>query len=258
MNGSHIAYADMDLIRDAALSATNENADFPIERVQVDDHDSPVNPFKATTTASVITITLDDDETPDCLAIINHNLEGATVTLANGAGFSQAVEIPSRTRDGLCVNAFFDMRELANRLDDVWTLTITGAAGNIAIGRLVLIATGGLQPVPWLVKTPSYRPERLMSSLKTYAGVELIHDKGIRIRHASGRTIEDADRAVQEAAWDAARGRALPFLFVPETDVNDAWWVRFDSLEWSHDVYQEVSPSAIALSEISMGPHLYA
>ena len=257
MNGSHLAYADMDLIRDAALSATNENASFPIERVQVDDYESPSNPFKATTTASVITITFDDDETPDCLVIINHNLEGATVTLANGAGFSQAVAIPDRTRDGLCVNVFFDMRTFANRLDDVWTLTITGAAGNIAIGRLVMIATGGLQPVPWLVRTPTYRPDRLSNSLRTHAGTELIHDKGIRIRHASGQTVDEDDRAVQEVAWDAARGRALPFLFVPDTDVNDAWWVRFDGPpEWSYTTL-EIAPTSMAVTELSMGPHLY-
>jgi hypothetical protein len=254
--GTHLAYADMDLIRGATLGATNEDAAYPIERVQVDDGDSPVRPFKATTTATVITITLDAAGEPDGLAIVNHNLAGATVVLANDAGFSEAIAIPARTRSGLCVNAWFDMRGLANRLSANWTLTITNALVVVAIGRLVLIGSGGLQPAPFLVTTPRTRPERFTTSLVTFYGHQLIYDKGVRQRTASGRVIEDTHRVIAETAWEAAAGTVLPFLFLPDNEVNDAWWVRFAALEWTQHT-PDISPTELTVKELPPGPHLY-
>jgi hypothetical protein len=256
--GTHIAYADEDLMRDATLSATNEDSDYPVERLQVDDQDSPVFPFKSTTTGTVITIALPTGSgTPDGIAIIHHNLAGAPVTLANGVGFSEVIAIPPRTRSGLQPNVWFDMREMPNRNADEWTLTITGNSVNVAIGRIVLVGQDALAHAPFLVKTPTVRPERLTTRLRTTFGHELVYDKGVRQRAMSGRTITDDHRVILENAWEAAAGTVTPFLLVPQHDENDAWWVRFKAFEYSQDVYQDVSPAHATLEEVALGPHLY-
>lgn len=249
---SALIMADVDLVRSATLSMTNEDPDFPVENAQDDD---PGLPAKATLPETVITITLPVANEPEVLVIINHNLEGATVVLANGVGFSESVTVPDRTRSGLCINIFFDMRGLANRNDDAWTLTVTGASADVAFGRIILAAS--VEQLFVEKDSLKIRPDHLTSEpLRTFFGKTLKFDKAVRQRAASLalRTIED--QAVIAAAEEAAHGKVVPWVFVPDEDVNDAWFVEFESVDWSY-IDGAQRPASASVREISMGPHLY-
>ena len=70
------------LLSSATLSATNEDANYPIENV----YDTTMRSlFKADTNSTVITVTLSEASTVDCFAFGNHNILTASVKLTDSA-----------------------------------------------------------------------------------------------------------------------------------------------------------------------------
>lgn len=247
------AYPSDHTLTSATLTMTNENATYPA----TNGNDLLAEkPLKATTTSTVITMTHSGNVTAAGFAIINHNLVGATVTLANPAGYSQTITIPARTSDGQCVNAFRDMRSDANRTDDVWTLTITGASANVAIGELVMVSS--LRDLNWIWGNgngPELDYEHPHKSPGvTFYGKKIRYDTGVRIRSARGTIKRDTDRSTLLSLAQSSKGQITPWLFVPDVAVNDAWWVCLseDSFRYVRQM-QNVSGASIAFREESMG-----
>lgn len=242
MAKAYVASPALDLITAASLSATNENAAYPATNLQ--DYD-PANVFKATSTATTITVT-HVSAARYAIAFINHNLAGATVT----AG-AVSVTIPARTADGQCVNAF---GVLNLGTSTTTSIVITGASANVQIGRIVLVSA--LQDLNWVwgsdaVTLSSDWP---IEEIVTFSRSSTIYDKGIRMRRASGRCTREADRTTWVALAQAAKGRNIPFLFIPDLDVNDCWYVRLtDSSLTNVKRYRNASDTSMELSEVSMG-----
>ena len=68
------------LLEAASLSATNEDANYPVENV----HDTTLlTEFRADTNSSTITATLAEASTVSCLAFGNHNIDTLQVTLTD-------------------------------------------------------------------------------------------------------------------------------------------------------------------------------
>jgi hypothetical protein len=236
------------------LSMTNADSTFPAANGTDLD---PATVLKATTTSTVITLTHSGSVTAVGFAIINHNLVGATVTLANGGGYSQAITIPARSSDGQCVNAWRDMRADANTAATVWTLTITGASANVAIGELVMVTA--LRRVTWLTivggTEASFRwhwPKRIH---RTFYGSRLVYDTGVRMRAASGESLTEADRALFLALAQSAKGASYGFLFIPDSSVNDAWFVVIPDMSEIVSGFQSATISRVqfAIEEVSSG-----
>lgn len=234
----------------ATFSMTNEHADYPA----INGNDkAPWNPLKSSTSGSVITMTWGASVTLQAFAIHMHNLVGATVTLANGGGFSQVITIPARTSRGRCVDPWLDMREMAATSAATWTLTISGAASPMTIGEISAVAT--LSDAPFLVEGPVDFGEReIVEVIPTTYGVRHTFEYFVRIRSARGRLIVDTDRVIMYDLWKAVGGMNDPFLFIPNVDVNDAWLVEFDSdtIQWSRTT-PEASPITIGVVELSGG-----
>ncbi len=232
----------------ATFSMTNQDGTYPA--TYGNDKD-PANPLKSTTTSTVITITFSGNVVLQAIALINHNLVGATCTLANAAGYSQTITIPARTSDGQCVNAWRDMRLDANTTDDIWTLTITGASANVAIGEIVLVTT--LSELNWRygVEFASIHPA---IQLTTFYQSKVTYDTGIRVRRASGQLKKDTDKATLLSLWQQTKGPVLPFLLIPELANNDAWMVRFaeQELEW-HPQAPLATDVSVVVEELSSG-----
>lgn len=236
------------------LSMTNADATFPAANGTDLD---PGNVLKASTTSTVITLTHGASVTAQGFAIINHNLAGATVTLANTAAYSQTITIPARTADGQCVNAWRDMRTDPNTSAAVWTLTITGASANVAIGELVMVTS--LRRVGWIVSVggtaADFRftwPKRI---LRTFYGARLVYDTGTRVRSAAGQTLTETDRAMFLAITQSAKGASVPFLFIPDSVVNDAWWVVIpdaSEIGWTFQT-STILEMSFALEELPSG-----
>lgn len=238
-------YFGVNVLRSASLSMTNEDAAYPATNGNNGD---PSKPLKASTTGTVIT--LGAVGALEAFAIINHNLFGATVTLAAGGGFSQAITIPARGADGQSINAWLDLRDAAGRSGS-WTLTITGASANVAIGELVGVTA--FRPLPFLLGVELAKKHPRIQH-KTFYGHKLEYDRGIRIRRASGDLISDTDRQFVLDLWDATKGPLLPWLFIPDVDVNDAWLVQFtdEELSWRRDG-PEHGAMRVVIEEMSSG-----
>jgi len=228
------------------VSATNENSSYPDDNLL--DRD-PQNPFKATTTATTITLS-HSSAARKVIAVINPSvLAGASTFTAGGV----AVTCPARTADGQAVNPFQVLDLTAATSTSV---VISGASATVQIGEIVLASAMTELNWTWGLDAPgvaeSYEwPER---ELRTFYRKSLIYDTGIRVRRAEGKLKREAERVVWRAIAQAAKGRAIPFVFIPDIDVNDCWYVRLaeSSLEALRRM-TNVTDVTIALEEVSNG-----
>ena len=227
------------------VSATNEDTDYPDGNLL--DRD-PANPFKATTTASTLSLS-HSSAARKVIGIINPSVLAGASTYTAGA---VNVTCPARTADGQAANHF---KVLDLGASTTTSVVISGASATVQIGELIL--GSALTEVNWIwgdsgsVAIDSTWP---VNEIRTFGGSDWIYDKGYRIRTASGTLKREADRLVWLAIAQAAKGRNIPFLFIPDLDVNDCWYVRFSesSLRGLRQM-QNVSEVTITLEEVSSG-----
>lgn len=233
-----------------ALSMTNANTDYPAANMATN---NPGKVAKATTTSTVITMNGTANVTIEGFCIFNHNLFGATVTLANPAGYSQTITIPARRSSGAVVNAWRDCRLDANRTDDDWTLTITGASANIQIGRLYLVETWYAFPLQWDLEWEDTR--RTSDPIETFNGSLVMYDTQVNIRKAKGRVVSASAFTDVYDLFHAAKGRVKPWVYIPDYTVNDACYMQFQTptLTWKQQA-PLYTPVDIAIQEASSGP----
>lgn len=215
-----------------ALTAGTADANYPLTNIN-DSNAATV--FKSTGTNATIQATFGSPQTLQGLAIVNHNLTGATVTVTNGAGFNQSFAIPAKPEDGLTLDPWMDYRSLANTSSTVWTVTITGAATVVAIGELVLIAT--LRSIEMLIGTGG-----AVQDAESHQAIVLQTDYGVRLRYGFGvrqrrwvfnvfPTAANTFRADILSLQRDARGPLKNFLFIFDSTVNDAVYVDLTVVE---------------------------
>lgn len=231
------------------LGANNEDAAYPIENVA---DRNPALVYKAGATSAIITINGVANATIEGFCIFNHNLAGATVTLTNTVGYSQVISIPARRSSGAVVHAWRDCRLDANRTDDDWTLTITGASANIQIGRLYLVETWYELPHQWEI---AWDDERVVvPPYETFNRHKVIYDTLVNIRSASGTVVSHAAYLELYDLFHAAKGIITPWPMIPDQSENNPLYVQFlePKFKWKRTapVY---TPVELAISEASCG-----
>ena len=228
-------------------SATNESADPLYSDSMLFDLD-PQSPFFATTTATTITLS-HSSAARKVIGIINPSvLAGASTFTAGGV----AVVCPARTADGQAVNPF---KVLDLGAGTSTSVVISGAPDTVKIGEIVL--GSALTDVNWEwgggmnVGIDYDWPTR---ELTTFYDKHLIYDKGIRVREASGKLKREADRLTWLAIAQAAKGRNIPFLFIPDIDVNECWYVRLAETSLrALRIMTNASDVVVTLEEVSNG-----
>lgn len=227
------------------VTSTNEDStytdDFLLDR-------NPAKPFKATTTATTLSLT-HSSLARKVIGFINPSvLAGASTFTAGGV----AVTCPARTSDGQAVNPF---KVLDLGASTTTSVVISGASATVQIGELVL--GSALTDLNWIwggSEGFTIDTDWPTSELQTFGGTDNIYDKGYRVRRASGRLKRETDRATWLALAQSAKGRNIPFLFIPDIDVNECWYVRFASTTLSALRHaQRVTDVQIALEEVSSG-----
>jgi hypothetical protein len=201
---------------------------------------SPSRPAKLTTTSGWFVYDFGVAVNIAAVALIYHNLDaGLAVTIqANVADawgappVSQALTIPAHHEDGWPVSPWALIAGSPSYR--WWRLNITGVNSlTIAIGRWVLV--GALrqltEDVLW---GEEEREEHTIVEQRTELGIETIYDLGGKRRHFSGEFgILNTSAATLQSLYRSAKGRTLPWLLVPDTAVNDAWFVRFEESQFS-------------------------
>ena len=233
-----------------ALSMTNPVTAYPAANLA---NKNPGLVAKASANNTVITMNGTSNVTIEGFCIFNHNLYGATVTLANGAGYSQTITIPARRSSGAVVNAWRDCRLDSNRTDDDWTLTITGAGANVEIGRLYLVEQWIEFPYQWDIE---WEDERiLVEPMETFYRHKVIYDTLTNIRRAKGTVVSHTAFLQLYDLFHAAKGMYQPFPVIPDYTQNDALYMQFanSTLKWKYQA-PNYTPVDVILAEASAGP----
>ena len=184
------------VMKRGTLSATNEDSNYPIERVLKNTDRSE---FRATGASSVITAPLDAVESVSCLAVGNHNVDSLTVTLKDFGGStiggpfvysnSDLVTVDSAGRTFNTGLVYFD------RVDGVREIeyTVTGFSSPLFIGGL---SPGPRLQFPDIAVRPDTGGRHTGGGTKTPAGI-LFDNPGFLLERFTCSlavvTIEDSD-----------------------------------------------------------------
>jgi hypothetical protein len=233
-----------------------ENVEYPASYLG---NRNPARPFKATGTSVTARATFGSDVILVGVSIQNHNLAGATVSITSGSGLSQPIPTPANDYDDLWIGPWLDFSSalLVQRTSTQFNIVVTGGLlGPIAIGEVILItAFTDLN----LKLGAKYQPTRLQIRHRTWGASHLQYDKRIRIRTAKGMLDLRSDEATMRRLEAEAIGGYHPFLFIPDEDVNEAWYVQLVPGSFSYSLQTHgVTQMPFEVQEISSGPRLYA
>lgn len=231
-----------DLIWDATLSMTNQDAAYPASNAQ---GMMPIPPAKSTTNTTTFTITPASGGTPVYLSL--HHTNAMTGTFAGNA-----ITFPGVEADGQRLNPRLDLRLLAPGAGP-WSLVLTRTSGVVFVGRICLVtAVHGLN-VAYGWQVGKRRPGEV--TVETRLGSVIKHHADIRTRWGKGVVNLSSDEAILKAIDAGAWGSYLPFMLIPDEAVNDAWFCRFTSSDFSSAVPNfDVRDIPVAVEELSMGP----
>jgi hypothetical protein len=235
------------------LSAGAANALYPVANLGLLQPFKP-KPFKATSGTATPRATAAGAITLEAIAIIGHNLGGVSIGIQNGAGLSTSVTPQAAKVNGLWVNAYKDLRGLANRTSTTWTFPIAGAPANIAINKILLITTVRALNIRWgPTSGVRYPIDRLLTQME----VALDYELGVSGRPFRADMKNESDRIAMLTLADAAWGKSRVWWLVPDTDVNDCLLARFtdDTFLAKRDA-RAVSQMVVNVEEFGLGPAL--
>lgn len=219
---------------------------------------NPAVPFKATGTSATIRATFGASQVLVGVALINHNLAGATVSITSGSGLSQSIPIAANS-GGQCTNAILDFSaaSLGQRTSTQFNIVVSGAVlGNVAIGEVLLLTA--IRDLEWLWGL-RVQPKRLyVRAGKTFGATDLQYNKRIRIRVVSAQTEAQAVEAEMRTLEEEAQGEGFPWVIWYERAVNECLYVKFapGTFSWSPQS-TGFTQIPIEAEEVSSGPPLF-
>jgi hypothetical protein len=204
-----VALAGDDAIWTATLSSGTVDSDFPLVNAQSADPallaKSTGNTFSITITTSLFT--------PVAVAVIQSNATSGTF---NGG----SITFPGTDSEGQRVHAW---QALTVGAGTSWTLVLN-AAVPVFVGRICLVATLYDLNIKYGYQVGKNRPADTL--IQTRGGSLLHHSFALRTRWAQGVVDVHEDETLMEALDASAKGQALPMLFIPDENANDAWFAR--------------------------------
>lgn len=239
-----------------SLTVGTANAAFPL--TNIDDIDPGVV-FKATTGTATIRFTFGGATVLVAIAMFNHNLHGLTPTWTNNGGMAtQNFPVPTVPEDLLGINPWLDLRGVAGTSATQWNLVISGAPNAVAIGDIALLTALRDLKVPWQYKHKEHHPTIIH---RTEKEKRLIFPHSVRTRMFSGEAIRFEDRAAVRSLRRSAQGAYKPWVFIPDSAVNDALLVQFADDDTGEETYEYVDPARttgivrmpVSLEEVQSG-----
>jgi len=215
----------------------------------------PGRPAKLTTTSGSWVFSFGSAQRIDVVALGAHNLTAATLegnaTNAWGSpSFSAALTIPSNTADGHSVNAWRDLT-LASGYSaggfQYWRLVVSSdvpcAVGEVWLGATRRVAVRGYKwefTLSEKLATIAHETEFLIPHVYALGSRQRQLDLVFNTSDAGALALREWYRAM--------KGTGLTGLFVPNSETNDAWWVR-QANDYAEDVgfhdYRDVSMTLV-------------
>lgn len=194
----------------------------------------PSRPAKLVTSSGYWELTFAAPVSIQVAALIYHNFDaGLDVTLEPSGGTPIPITIPSRWENGWWPSPF---EQFEPQTASVWRLSINAANSVLPqIGRLILLGSGGFRDltndVRWGVEEIE---DQGQIEHMTEGGVETLYELfGPRRSFVGEFALENDTATTLITLYRSARNRIVPWLLIPDIDVNDAWFVRFSDTSWS-------------------------
>lgn len=224
----------------SGVTASDEEPEYPatnlIAPTNTGHLNLPSRPAKLSTTSGSWSLTFASPIAVKAVALIYHNLDaGLDVTIEGGGGaFSSAIPIPAKPNadDDWTLSPWVEFD--SPQTYDAWELSINAAnSQNAQIGRLLLL--GDLRQIETDVRWGVEEQQtRTIIEQPTELGIETIFDMYDARRRFNGDFgVRDDETAALVTLYRSARIRVLPWLLIPDENVNDAWFVRFDEPMYS-------------------------
>lgn len=210
-----------------SLAVGSENASFPLTNLN-----SPYAHLVSKTTGTAATYRGTISSTAiQGIAIINCNLAGLTLTVTNNNSMASTnLVIPSAPADNVSINGFVDLRAVTTAATQ-WNVAITGAAANIAVGKIKLYSTLRTMAIGWDVEVEETKPTKMF---RTEYGIALGTRRATRYRCFIPRIGRESERAAYTNLRRGSEGPTQPFLFILDEAVNDPAYVWFPEETWAH------------------------
>lgn len=225
----------------SSVTGSAEDSGYPAEYLVADDTTGHLNlpsrPAKLTTTTGYFDLAFSSPITVRAAAVIyprvTSGLSGVTL-IGGGGAFTQPITIPTspQTGDDWMLSPWVEFASAQTY--NAWRLNFANASSDpIQVGRLLLL--GQLRELETDLRYGlEEQEERSTIEHATEFGVETIFDMyGVRRRCSGEMGLRDDETADLRALWRNARNRVQPWLLIPDADVNDAWFVRFENNAFS-------------------------
>src|SRR3990167_2126369 len=223
-----------DLATTAVITASAEDSGYVAANL-AQAYDANLNrPAKLTTTSGNWVLDLGTAQTINYAALVYHNLDAALdVKLEGNAtdswgapSFSQAFTIPTWQADDWTLSPYITCS--GTRTFRYWRLLVNAANSlTVDVRRLMLLST--LRTFPADIRM-GYKISELHRDIgqETDLGIPTFYDLGGKERMIDGETptVGTAVETFRELRR-AVSGHVKPWLFIPDSRVNDAWYVRF-------------------------------
>jgi hypothetical protein len=194
----------------------------------------PSRPAKLTTTQGYWDLVFPGPITVQAVVLVYHDLApDIDVTLEPSGGTPIPITIPSRWENGWSPSAF---EQFEAQTASTWRLAINEDNDLLPqIGRILLYGSGGFRQlardVRWGVEEIE---EQGQIEHATYGAVETLYELwGPRRAFVGEFALDNTQSTSLITLYRSARNRILPWLLIPDEDVNDAWFVRFTEPRWS-------------------------
>lgn len=237
-----VALPSWDLSLTAVVGANTPDLEYPPSNLQDGD---PANVAKSSTNSITFTFTTASASIV-AAALINTNATSATV---NGV----AVTIPSLDLDGQRVHGWLDRRTNPIGPSTTWTVVLSRASGVVWIGAIALLTDLEELPLLYGLELGVRRPGDVIIRTRLQSLVKL--PQQIRTRWAKGALSLEEIVPFMVQLEKSAQGPINSFVFIPDEAQNDAWYVSFDSDDFSVG-YPDYGVRAMPfrVTELSGGP----
>lgn len=162
------------------------------------------------------------------LPVSNLDVGAAVATLTNAAGLSQAITIPGLPLDGIPLTAVVDLSLLANRASATWHCVVSGNAVNVTLGAAIALygpkttflnnMSGNNFAWEYPETETHGKPEQKNEYFTRFILDTLTRERSIEVLLRAN----DAGAPAIKAWHRSSHGGALPSLFWPDPNVNDA------------------------------------
>lgn len=226
----------------AAWVGNTVDADYPATNLNLGD---PAKVVKSTGNTLTLTGTTASSSVV-VAAVINTNATTVTVN-------SVSLTVPSLDSDGQRKHGWLDRRETPLGPTTTWTIALSRASGVVWTGPIVLLTAVWELNLRYGLQLGRLRPSDTV--IRTRGGSLIKHGFQIRTRTARGVITDVDSQSLLESLEASAKGQILPFLFIPDEAVNDAWLVSFDEANFSvgYPDY-DVRDMGFQVTELSGGP----